>query len=259
MRLRLTLNHQPNQVLPINYQYLISSWIYRTLGNANSEYASRLHNHGYDFGGKKYKLFTFSPLRPKWFDVDKRKATFTLAKSPTVLELSFHIDEAVQHFVMGLFKDQRFELSSGNFLARFEVAGIEMLPPPMFEDTMRFRLQTPLCISQNNEDREHATYLSPQADSYVNLLLKNLLRKQCALTPAGDSEFEAVTTVDFPHDFKILSQPRSKLISIKGTQIRGYLFDFELMAPKELIQVGYFGGMGEKNSSLGFGMVKILE
>ena len=259
MRLKLTLNHPPNQVLPINYQYLISSWIYRTLGNANAAYAIQLHNHGYDFGGKKYKLFTFSPLRPKWFDVDKRNATFTLAKSPTVLDLSFHVNEAVQHFVMGLFKDQQFELSSGKFLARFEVAGIEMLPPPVFESTMRFRLQTPLCVSTKMEGREQATYLSPEVKGYAGLLLNNLLRKQNALIPAGHIEWEGLPSIDFPYDFRILSRPKSKLISIKGSQIRGYLFDFELTAPKGLMEVGYFGGMGEKNSGLGFGMVKILK
>ena len=130
MRLQLTLQHPPNQVLPINYQYLISSWIYRTLGNADAAYAKQLHNHGYDFGGKKYKLFTFSTLRPKWYDVNKQQATFSLSKSPTVLELSFHVKEAVQHFVIGLFKDQKFELSSGRFRADLEVTGIEMLSPP---------------------------------------------------------------------------------------------------------------------------------
>ncbi len=259
MRLKLTLNHPPNQVLPINYQYLISSWIYRTLGNANQEFATQLHNHGYDFAGKNYKLFTFSPLRPKWFDVDKRNATFTLAKSPTVLDLSFHVDEAVQHFVLGLFKDQRFELSSGKFISQFEVCGVEMVPPPTFENTMRFRLQTPLCVSTKLEDRPQATYLPPDANGYADLLLNNLLRKQNALIPAGDSEWEGTPSIDFPYDLKILSRPKSKLISIKGTQVRGYLFDFELTASKDLMELGYFAGMGEKNSSLGFGMVKILK
>ena len=170
MRLRLTLQHPPNQVLPINYQYLVSSWIYHTLGNADKAFAKELHDNGYDFGGKKYKLFTFGALTPKWYDVNKKQATFTLSKSPTTLELSFYIDDALQHFVIGLFKDQRFELSSGRFQANFEVSGIEMLPMPTFEDTMRFQLLTPLCVSRNIEDRKHAHYASPDEDGYVELL-----------------------------------------------------------------------------------------
>ena len=259
MRLRLTLDHQPNQVLPVNYQYLISSWIYRTLGNANAAYATKLHEHGYDFGGKKYKLFSFSTLRPKWFDLNKRQATFTLVKSPTTIELSFHMDEAVQHFVMGLFKDQQFELSSGRFRASFEVSGIEMIPKPIFENTMRFRTQTPICISQNIEDQKHAHYASPEEAGYAGFLLQNLLRKQRALTPQLVGEDTSQLDLDFPYSFRLLSKPKSKLLTIKGISIRGYLFDFELMAEKELMELGYFGGFGGKNSSSGMGMVKILK
>jgi CRISPR-associated endoribonuclease Cas6 len=259
MRLRLTLEHRPNQVLPINYGYLISSWIYRTLGNADKAFTQQLHEHGYDFGGKKYKFFSFSALRPKWYNVDTRQATFTLSKSPTTLELSFHVDQAVQHFVMGLFKDQQFELSSGRFHANFEVSGIEMLAAPTFENTMRFRAQTPICIGRNMEDREHAHYASPEEEGYAELLLQNLLRKQQALKPELVGGEKGGLDLDFPYEFRLLSKPKSKLVAIKGIKVRGYLFDFDLMAPEGLMEVGYFGGFGEKNSSAGFGMVKKLK
>lgn len=257
MRLQLTLQHQPNQVLPINYQYLISAWVYRTLGNANAEFATQLHEQGYDFRGKQYKLFTFSALKPKWFDINGRAKTFILAKNPTVLELSFYIDDAMQHFVIGLFKDQRFSLSSGSFNVDFDVVGIQTLAKPAFQPTMRFRTKTPLCIGQNEEGKEHAQFRSPEDDAYAELLIHNLMRKQRALskTMKDDKEME----IDFPYDFKLLSKPKSKLFRIKGSDIRGYLFDFELTAPTELMEIGYFGGFGEKNSSLGYGMVYVLK
>jgi len=256
MRLRLTLEHAPNQVLPINYQYLISSWIYRTLGNADAAFARELHERGYDFAGKRYKLFSFGALEPRWFDIDKRNSAFVLSKSPTQLELSFHVEEAVQHFVVGLFKDQKITLSSGRFRANFEISGVEMLPKPIFEDRMRFRAKTPICVSRNVEGVNTADYLSPEEGGYVELMLGNLLRKKGALTPQLVGEDMADAELDFDYGFRLLSKPRSKLISIKGTRIRGYLFDFELAGRKDLMEVGYFGGMGEKNSSLGFGMVE---
>lgn len=253
MRLKLILQHEPNQVLPINYQYLISSWIYRTLGNANTEYATQLHEHGYDFGGRKYKLFTFSTLHPRWFDINKKAKTFTLSKNPTEIELSFYMDDAVQNFVIGLFRDQEFSLASGQFRADFHVTGIETLAKPVFQPTMQFRLKTPLCIGENEEGKEHAQYRSPEDAGYGELLLRNLLRKQGALThnPTDDT-----LQFDFPYDFNLLSTPRSKLYNIKGTKVKGYLFDFELTATKALLEIGYFGGFGEKNSSLGMGMVR---
>ena len=259
MRLKLTLNHSPNQVLPINYQYLVSSWIYHTLGNADQAFAKKLHDNGYDFRGKKYKLFTFGPLIPKWYQVDKKRATITLSKSPTTIELSFFIDDALQHFVIGLFKDQQFQLTSGRFKADFEVSGIEMLPAPTFENTMRFQLVTPLCVSKNIADKKHAHYTSPDEDGYVELLLRNLLRKQNALTPQLVGESADALALDFPYDFKLLSKPYSKLFTVKGIELRGYLFDFEITATKELLELGYFAGFGDKNSSGGMGMVIVLK
>ncbi len=256
MRLKLVLQHSRNQVLPINYQYLISSWVYRTLGNANEEYATQLHEQGYDFLGRKYKLFTFSTLQPGWFDIDRKAKTFILVRHPTEITLSFYVNDALQNFVIGLFKDQRFSLSSGQFGVDFEVSGIETLPRPDFQPTMRFRLKTPLCIGENEAGEAHAQYRSPEYAGYAELLLKNLLRKQKALDVHHTGES---IRIDFPYDFKLLSSPKSKLYRIKGANVRGYLFDFELTAPVELMEIGYFGGFGEKNSSLGMGMVRKLK
>jgi len=71
MRLKLTLRHAPNSILPKDYEYLISSWIYKTLWQANTEFATWLHNEGYDFNDRKYKLFTFSQLMPERYEKNK--------------------------------------------------------------------------------------------------------------------------------------------------------------------------------------------
>lgn len=261
MRLQLTLQHRSNQVLPINYQYLISSWIYRTLGNANPEFATWLHENGYERSGRKYKLFTFSSLRPRRYAINREAKTIILEQSPTQIEITFHIDEAMQNFVMGLFQKQQFQLQSGTaFNAQFEVESIDLQAKPIFVPTMRFRLQSPLCISRNEEGKEHAQYLHPEQEGYTELLLQNLLRKQQAIQlQTVGTEINNEIKIDFPYQFQVLSAPKSKLIHIKGTKIRGYLFDFELTAPTDLLELGYFAGFGEKNSALGMGMVRILK
>ena len=258
MRLQLTLNHFRNQVLPINYQYTLASWIYATLWKENEAFATWLHNQGYEREGKKYKLFTFGPLRPKRYRINPKEATFILEEAPTTIQLSFQVDETLQHFVMGLFNQQQFQLKSGKFQGQFEVTSVEMLPRPTFENTMRFRVLTPICISRKEEEREHASYLSPEDKDYGQLLINNLLRKQQALQQqlAG---IEPEALEEIPFDFKLLSKPKSKLLNIKGTKVKGYLFDFELNTQTELQEIGYYAGFGEKNSSLGMGMVRVLK
>ena len=260
MRLKLTLQHPPNQVLPINYQYLISSWIYRTLSNANSDYATRLHEQGYDFAGKTYKLFTFSTLQPKWFDLDKRAKTFTLAKSPTELTLSFCMEEALQHFVVGLFKDQRFSLESGQrFKAHFEITGIETLERPVFEQTMRFRTMTPICIKKNVEGKTYPDFLHPDDEGYAELLYQNLLNIGSVSLQQQYPDTQLQVNLDFPLSFKVLSESKSKLWVVKGTDVKGWLYDFEICMPVKCLEVGYFGGFGVSNSALGMGMVRVLK
>jgi CRISPR-associated endoribonuclease Cas6 len=60
-----------NNIVPINYQYELSAWIYKTLNSGNSEFADWLHNHGYSTGKKIFKLFAFSKIKPGKYKIVK--------------------------------------------------------------------------------------------------------------------------------------------------------------------------------------------
>jgi CRISPR-associated endoribonuclease Cas6 len=64
MRFCLTLQSTGTiNILPVNYQYELSGWIYKTLHFGNPEFSEWLHNHGYVDGNKKFRFFTFSGLK----------------------------------------------------------------------------------------------------------------------------------------------------------------------------------------------------
>ncbi|MEZ5044012.1 MAG: CRISPR-associated endoribonuclease Cas6 [Saprospiraceae bacterium] len=252
MRLKLILQHPPGAAIPINYAYFISAWIYRTLEKANPVFANWLHENGFDYGGKKYKLFCFGPLLPQRYEVDKKNGTFILSQGPTRLDLSFFVDKALEHFVIGLFQNQHFSLGDGRFSVNFEVVALETLPRQSFQPTMTFRLLTPLCISHDVASEKHPQYLSPEAANYGALFSQNLIRKQRA--KQGISAGPSDHTLEEPFGFKLLSSPRPKLFRLKDIEVKAYLFDFELTAPVELMELGYYAGFGEKNSGLGMGM-----
>ena len=57
MQFKITLRClDANPVLPVNYQYELSAWIYRVIRNADAEYADFLHRHGHTTGRKTFKL-----------------------------------------------------------------------------------------------------------------------------------------------------------------------------------------------------------
>lgn len=255
MRLSLIFKAKIGSILPINYTYALSSFVYKTLQKANEEYSEWLHNKGYQLGNKQFKLFTFSELKlPKYQRYEDR---FILQGDTLSLIVSFYADEAMKNFVTGLFRHQTFFIRDKKSRVDFKVEFVEIQTKPIFKNKMRFRALSPICISQHVEGRKHASYLSPTDDNYDNLFFNNLINKYQAAKP------DATPFDKSDCSFKLLSsRPKSRLIHIKdfskeATKIRGYFYDFELSAPSELMAFGYAAGFGEKNSS-GFGCVKTL-
>jgi CRISPR-associated endoribonuclease Cas6 len=73
MRLQLTLSLiRENRILPINYQYEFSAWIYRMIHYGDTDFAEWLHSRGYAQGKRSFKLFTFSNLDVERFNVLKK-------------------------------------------------------------------------------------------------------------------------------------------------------------------------------------------
>ncbi len=65
MKFKLLLRcTQPQNTIPLNYQYPLSAAIYKILNRADAAYAQFLHDTGYRKTDslKSFKLFTFSDL-----------------------------------------------------------------------------------------------------------------------------------------------------------------------------------------------------
>ena len=174
MRIKLTLNHPPNSILPINYAYPISAMIYKMLQKADPVFSQWLHEHGWGEDGKKYKLFTFDKLTPTYFKIQGDR--FILVEGPTYLTLSFLMDEALGHFIQGLFHEQRFGLGDKRNQTDFEVVSVDILPKIIFSERMKFKLKTPLVISSKDEGSRYAQYRHPEIDQpeYSAIFFKNL-------------------------------------------------------------------------------------
>lgn len=64
MRFRLEIELKDGiKLIPINYQWYLSSWIYHTLASSNKQFTEWLHSQGYPLGEKYFKRFTFSRLQ----------------------------------------------------------------------------------------------------------------------------------------------------------------------------------------------------
>lgn len=249
MRIELQLSTQNGSILPYNYEYALSAWIYKMLDKADPVFAEWLHQQGYSLtdSHKRYKLFTYSKIRPRGYFRDKRGIGLETGKA--TLQLSFLVDEAMQNFVMGVFQNQTLDIITRNGRVSFAIEGVNVLPNPQFKPIMKFRATKPIFMSIGAASNKHAQYISPQHPQYSELFINNLIDK------AETLGLEPTTSLTH---FQCLSEPVSRMLRVKSTNIRAFNFDFLVTAPPELIRVGYFAGFGGKNSSLGLGFCEIM-
>jgi len=251
MRFRLTLElTDPGcNLLPFNYRYELSAWIYRLFNHSDPGFSSWLHNHGYTDESKKFKFFTFSGLIiPKLRPQGDRLAILCTEVS---LIISVLPETIAGHLITGLFRDQSFLLGDKITQVPFKVKNVEGLPEPNFSGRMEFTSLAPILISFLFPGDRYATYLSPEAEGYPVLFFRNLKEK-----------YKTYFKKDFPFVEKegileVMSSPKKKGILIKAgtpfeSKLIGYEYHFRITAPPELIRLGYYTGFGEKNS-LGFG------
>jgi CRISPR-associated endoribonuclease Cas6 len=263
-KIHLALSNPEQNMMPLNYQYEVSSWIHKTIHFGNKKFSDWLYQQHYIYGNKKFRMFSFSNLIiPQYKIIDDR---LFVNSGKIYLIITLQIEEAIEGLIIGLFRNQKFSLGDQKSFVNFEVRYVEKLDEPEFSNCMAFKTLSPMVVTKLEENTENSRtfYLAPDDPEYEKLILANLSRKHLALIEHLKSKQEQAL---FSHSgktkFEILGNTRSRFIKFKTgtpeeTTIRGYLFEFRLTAPVDLIKAGYNAGFGEKNSH-GFGCVVVLK
>jgi len=254
MRFKITFNRIGKlRMLPMDYQYYLSAWIYKVIGQADPEFSKFLHEHGYTSGNKLFKLFCYSPLNFGKPVLWKEKALFEIQTDEISLNVSFCLAEAAEKFIIGLFNNQQVYIGDRFNGIDLIVKQIERMPDSAFSQTMSYKAGSPVVVSVKTENEKYPQYLAPTATDYAKLLQQNILNKYQSVP--NQPEIPEVEIFKF----ELKGTPKSKLITIKPytpeqSKVRGFLFDFKLTCPVEIHQVIMACGLGEKNST-GFGWI----
>ena len=256
MRFKITFNRTGKQrMLPMDYQYYLSAWIYKVIGKADRAFAEFLHAEGYSDGHRRFKLFNYSPLDFGKPVLWKEKSLFEIKSDRMTLNVSFLLNDAAEKFIVGLFNNQQAYIGDQFNGLDLTVSQMERLPDPGIGRTMLYRAISPVVVSRLGEGDQYAQYLSPEDPKYAGLLRNHFMNKYQNV-PHAEPLPEA-----FEFEFRLKSSPRSKLITVKPytpqqSKIRGYGYDFELTAPAQIHQLLLSAGMAEKGS-MGFGWCEI--
>ena len=257
MRFKLTLHVDKKafgNILPLNYQYELSAFIYKAIAQADRDYSLWLHENGFKLFGRPFKLFAFSNLLIPQYKIDKEHGRIRIECDRIEWLVSFLPETSTEKFAFGLFSEQVFQIGDRKSAVQFRIERIELIPTPVFQSTMEFRTLSPVCIPFKGEGERYPTYLSPEAPEASGIILNNLQSKYHTF-------YGKPYEKEFDFRFEVTSRPKPKLITIKtgtpeASNIRGFMFDFRMKAPEELMRIVLDAGLCEKNS-MGFGMVEV--
>jgi CRISPR-associated endoribonuclease Cas6 len=237
IKLSLELNGA-NALLGFNYEYNIGASLYRAMRAIAPKMNKELHDM------KEYKGFTFSSLifAPP-FKIYSNGIFIQSRKAELIISC---YDEAL----MPIFKEALKQIKADFYCGlSFTITAIQDLESPVLAETMRFKTVSPIFCKYSSR------HLNPKSDPkiYAECLLRNLNRKKEGVNHGW---------IDFDYNFTLLSEPKKRGIDVKKNGINtshliAYEYEFEITAPLELIEIGYYQGFGS-NNSMGFGCVKII-
>ncbi len=239
MRVSLQFDANAPIVLPRSYNHEIQGFIYR---NLPAEDAAKLHNRGFPYEKRTFKLFTFSRIQGV-YTIDYAKQTISF-EPPVVLKIASPIEWILQGMVEGLLRRQTSFLSKSELVLRH----IQVEIPPDLTSPLKIEMLSPMTVYttyRKPDGRKRVDYYSPFEADFAQQISDNLCKKY--LLVHGEPISAEVQLKP------LFSGSRERNIRFKQSFFKAWDGIYRLDGDPELIQVAYDCGLGAKNS-MGFGM-----
>ncbi|MCM8816842.1 MAG: CRISPR-associated endoribonuclease Cas6 [Candidatus Omnitrophica bacterium] len=243
MRIKIILESivDKNIVLPIHYNHLMQAFIYHNISN---ELAIFLHNHGFEYEKRRFKLFVFSRIFAKKAQFYDGKAFFD---RQIYFYLSSPLDNFISQFAEHILKRNHVSIF-GNMVA---IKEIYVLPEPEFKEEHVIKMLSPVTVYSTllKGTKKKTYYYSPVEKEFSMLIKENLGKKYFSF-------YEESLNFIFEMKPEKVNKNLEKIVIYKNTVIKGWLGTYTICSCPEIIKFAYHTGLGAKNSQ-GFGMFDI--
>jgi len=179
---------------------------------------------------------------------DDGKIEFT---SFVELTVASPIERFLRELSEGMLRKTHFELLKQKFF----LESVSICPEVNFDsfvDNVKIKMLSPVVAYRTDRDSGKTIYYSPWDEAFTELVRENAEKKFFLLT---GQKLENASFNIFP------TRPRDKnyckILSYKGTVIKGWLGIYILQGDKRLIKTVYDAGLGSKNPQ-GFGCFEII-
>ena len=255
MRFLIKLNKLEGTEIPANYQYPMSAAIYRIISKGDSGYGQFLHERGYGKKDKGFKLFSFSQLVVPFEIVGDKKDRFRILSNEAKFQVAFHLPQAMESFIKGLFQSEKIEIADKKSKASFSVKSVESLLNPLGShkenEIVEIQLKplSPVVAGLPLNDGKYK-FLSPDNLEFAESLIFNWRNKiaTCFDEQSATSALLLIEIITMKTSFK------SRLITIKAdtqeeTKIRGWMnFGLKVTAERRFVDLLLNSGAGVYNA-----------
>jgi CRISPR-associated endoribonuclease Cas6 len=241
MRIKINLSSENPIYLSTSYNRAVQGLIYNLL---DYEYREFLHDKGYVFNNRRFKLFTFSKILGRFII----QGSYIVFDKHISLIISSPIDDLIEGICNNIIKLESIELE----INRLHLESIEFLHEPNIGEEIIVYTLSPIVVYSTlftKDGKKKTYYYSPLEEEFSHLITNNLKKKYALL---NSSMLEGKVEVE------PIKRCREIITSFKGTMIKGWHGKFKISGNRDLILTGYRCGFGSKNSA-GFGMVEVYK
>ena len=248
MRLKIELLSQNPITLPRGYNEYLHALIYKHL---NTDDAKWLHDDGFAFEKRRFKLFTFSSIITKG-TFDRTKKEFTFPRN-VHFYVSSPVDWILEQLAGNLLKSESVTLGNNSLM----VSSVEIFRTAKIEkESIRVKAISPIEVHstftlENGKKKTH--YYTPYEDEFSSFINENLKKKYNAFYKK-ECYYNIITYPQFSgnnNEKIIYFGAGSNKTLIKGWQ--GY---YKLNGDPQFLQFAIDAGLGSR-SSQGFGLIEL--
>lgn len=236
MNLKISMVLNKSLDLPINYQHVLQSIIYKNMqddGGTSDFY----HDDGYRMGARKFKLFCFSFLQGN-YSVNGKRITF-------YDEASFEVRSPEVRLIRSI--ADHMERQGIIFGSNQPVRAVTELSNPLMEsDSIDIKMMSPVTVYGTSKESGKTIYYSPADPMFSKAVEENFRRKYMA--------YYGVAPNSMIHIEPVQVDRRDKRVTCyKDFYINGWMGTYRLTGKRQYLDFAYQTGIGAKNAQ-GFGL-----
>ena len=218
--MQLVIKHRLPQPLelPIHYHHILQSIIYHNL-REDYGYSDFLHERGYTFLERQYRMFVFGLLQGR-YEIRQKNIVFRN-------EVSFQVRSADAR-MLRLLKENLERKGIDYLQYHYDDLELELMDDGIDKEKVRIRMLSPLSVYSTDLETKKTYFYHPQDKEFAEQVNANFHRKYRAYTGVEPRSDIQIVPIKFAERDKYVTK-------YKGFYISGWLGEYELCGePKYL-------------------------